>query len=123
MERRIAGASFRLLRRGSILVIVHPLFTIASANCFTTPWLMLRVCLRVCSGKGNDSFFFLLFFSSLFPLNPGHVNNASSLLPRGWPQSGFRNIFRRSFLLLSRTDAEVLYPLSLSVSLSLCPYP
>lgn len=118
--KRIAGAfshaliSSNHLRTFDVHPRDRPLFTIASANCFTTPWLMLRVCLRVCSGKRKRFLFFFLsfsflFFSSLFPLKPGHVNNASEFFPpssRLAVQSGFRNIFKRSFLLLSRTDAN-----------------
>lgn len=115
--KRIAGAfshaliSSNHLRTFDVHPRDRPLFTIASANCFTTPWLMLRVCLRVCSGKRKRFLFFFpfLFFSSLFSLKPGHVNNASEFFPsssRLAVQSGFRNIFKRSFLLLSRTDAN-----------------
>lgn len=63
--------------------------------------------------KGNDSFFFLFF-----PLKPGRVNNEQS--PPSWAaQSGFRNIFKRSFLLLSRNRCRVIVSLSLSLSVPL----
>lgn len=60
--------------------------------------------------KGNDSFFFLFF-----PLKPGRVNNEQSPPSSRLAQSGFRNIFKRSFLLLSRNRCRVIVSLSLSL--------
>lgn len=77
--KRIAGAfshaliSSNHLRTFDVHPRDRPLFTIASANCFTTPWLMLRVCLRVCSGKRKRFLFFsfpFLLFSLPFKARP-----------------------------------------------------
>lgn len=109
--KRIAGAfshaliSSNHLRTFDVHPRDRPLFTIASANCFTTPWLMLRVCLRVCSGKRKRFLFFFpfLFFSSLFPLKPGHVNNASEFFLEAGRPKRISEYFQ-TFVLIALTN-------------------
>lgn len=112
MKRRIAGAfSHRLISPRTFLVIVHclpwslgKLFYNNVAHAARLPSCLL--------GKKETIPFFFLFF----PLKPGRVNNEQS--PPFWAaQSGFRNIFKRSFLLLSRNRCRVIVSLSLSVPL------
>lgn len=130
--KRIAGAfshaliSSNHLRTFDVHPRDRPLFTIASANCFTTPWLMLRVCLRVCSGKRKRFLFFsfpFLLFSLPFKARPR--KQREWVLPRGWPSKADFGIFSNvhSYCSHEQMPTEVLYlsvPLKRNVALCRC---